>query len=255
MEAKAKEKEADVYIYEEIGFWGVNAKQFCKDLNALSVEKINLYLNSPGGSVFDGVAIYNALVRHRAEVHVTIDGLAASIASVIAMAGDRVVMMKGSMLMVHKPWTVTFGDADVHRKNADLLDKIQESILDIYQEKTRTPRDQLASMMNEETWFTEKEALQAGFVDEIGAESSEGTSNRFDLSVFAKAPKRQPETIREFENFIREECGFSANQAKAIASGGFKAASKLPGVQPEPLDGAGAGLLMKLKSLRNGISG
>lgn len=97
--------EADIFIYDEIGYWGVTAKQFVNDLRALGdVTHINLYINSPGGDVFDGIAIYNALKHHGAPITVHIDGLAASMASVIAMVGNPVIMPENTMMMIHKPW-------------------------------------------------------------------------------------------------------------------------------------------------------
>ena len=111
MKASAN-NEADIYIYDEIGYWGVTAKQFVNDLKALGdVSHINLHINSPGGDVFDGIAIFNALKHHGAAITVHIDGLAASMASVIAMVGNPVIMPENTMMMIHKPWGFAGGDA------------------------------------------------------------------------------------------------------------------------------------------------
>ncbi|HBB9192092.1 TPA: Clp protease ClpP, partial [Escherichia coli] len=113
---------ADIFIYEEIGGFGVTAKQFAEDLKALGdVSHINLRIHSPGGDVFEGIAIYNLLRNHPADITVYIDGVAASMASVVAMAGDRVVMPENAMMMIHKPWGISGGNAGDMRDYADLL--------------------------------------------------------------------------------------------------------------------------------------
>ena len=104
---------ANISIYEEIGGWGITAQQFSEDLKALGdISHISLHIHSPGGDVFDGIAIYNLLNKHPAKVTVQIDGLAASMASVIAMAGDRIVMPENALMMIHKPWGISGGNAN-----------------------------------------------------------------------------------------------------------------------------------------------
>lgn len=120
------QSDADIYIYDEIGFWGVTAKQFISDLNALGdITHINLHINSPGGDVFEGIAIFNALKTHGASITVYVDGVAASMASVIAMVGNPVIMPENSFMMIHKPFGFTGGDAEDMRTYADLLDKVE----------------------------------------------------------------------------------------------------------------------------------
>ena len=136
MQASA-DNEADIYIYDEIGYWGVTARQFVNDLKALGdITHINLHINSPGGDVFDGIAIFNALKHHGAAITVHIDGLAASMASVIAMVGNPVIMPENTMMMVHKPWGGTVGNADDLRESADFLDRNEAMLLSIYAKKT-----------------------------------------------------------------------------------------------------------------------
>lgn len=107
------QSDADIYIYDEIGFWGVTAKQFISDLNALGdITHINLHINSPGGDVFEGIAIFNALKTHGASITVYVDGVAASMASVIAMVGNPVIMPENTFMMIHKPFGFTGGDAE-----------------------------------------------------------------------------------------------------------------------------------------------
>ena len=108
----ASETSADIYIYDEIGMWGISARRFTESLIALgNINHINLHIHSPGGEVFEGIAIYNQLKNHNATITVYIDGLAASMASVIAMVGDEVIMPTNAMLMIHKPWGVSAGDS------------------------------------------------------------------------------------------------------------------------------------------------
>lgn len=166
---------AEIWIYEQIGedWWsgeGVTAKNFCKELAALKVTAIDLHINSPGGSVFDGQAIYNALKRHPANVTVYIDGIAASIASVIALAGNSVVMAANALFMIHNPWGMSQGSADDMRKYADLLDKVRETIVSVYREKCGLDDAAIIAAMDAETWMTAEEAQAFGFVDQIGDE-------------------------------------------------------------------------------------
>jgi ATP-dependent protease ClpP protease subunit len=163
---------AEVQIYDPIGEnWygdGVTAKKFRNDLKALgNVSAITVRINSPGGEVFDGFAIYNALKEHPATVTVHVDGLAASIASVIAMAGDQVYMGEGAMFMVHSPWTIAMGDSDNMRSVADMLDKIEVGLVDAYVSGTGQDRGTVESWMEGETWFTRDEAISAGLADEF----------------------------------------------------------------------------------------
>ena len=166
MTAAEGETSAEISIYDAIGSFDVNAKQFVDELKDINAEVINLRINSPGGSVIDGNAMFNALQRHPAKVITHIDGLAASMASVIAMAGDEVHMADNALLMIHNPWTMSIGDADELRADADLLDKMSASILSSYG-RSQYEVEELKNLMDEETWFTAQEAFDAGFVDHI----------------------------------------------------------------------------------------
>lgn len=183
---------AQVNIYAEIGGFGVTADAFTRDFQALNVPEIDLRLNSPGGDVFDGIAIHNAIKNHPAKVHVHVDGVAASIASVIAMAGDRVTMAKGAQMMIHEGHTVAVGNAADMTKVAALLDKTSDTIADFYAERAGGTRESWRDRMRAETWYTAEEAVQAGLADEVEA-PSRAVRNSWDLSVFnyagrAKAP-------------------------------------------------------------------
>jgi len=167
MQASA-DNEADIYIYDEIGYWGVTARQFVNDLKALGdVTHINLHINSPGGDVFDGISIFNALKFHGAAITVHIDGLAASMASVIAMVGNPVIMPENTMMMIHKPWGFSGGDANDMRDYADLLDKVESVLIPAYAEKTGKSTEEIAAMLEDETWMDGKKCLELGFADQV----------------------------------------------------------------------------------------
>ncbi|MBH8609458.1 head maturation protease, ClpP-related, partial [Thermoactinomyces sp. CICC 10521] len=159
-------KTADIFIYGDIvsSQWyeeDPTALSFKNDLDAAGdVSTINLYINSPGGNVFEGVAIYNMLKRHKAQINVYVDALAASIASVIAMAGDTVHMPKNSMLMIHNPWSFAVGNAAELRKIADDLDRIGQSIKQTYLQKagSKLTDEKLQEMLDAETWLSADEA-------------------------------------------------------------------------------------------------
>ncbi len=162
------QSDADIYIYDEIGFWGVTAKQFISDLNALGdITHINLHINSPGGDVFEGIAIFNALKTHGASITVYVDGVAASMASVIAMVGTPVIMPENTFMMIHKPFGFTGGDAEDMRTYADLLDKVEAVLLPAYAQKTGKTTDEVAAMLADETWMSGAECLAHGFADQV----------------------------------------------------------------------------------------
>jgi ATP-dependent Clp endopeptidase proteolytic subunit ClpP len=165
----AKANKAKILIYEQIGetFFGegVSAKKFINELDGLNVSSIDLHINSPGGNVFDGTSIYNALVAHDAVVNVIIDGIAASIASVIAMAGDTIEMPENSLLMIHDPSALVMGTAKDMEKMAEILGKIKGGMIKSYQTKLAMDDDEISEMMSSETWLTANEAAELGIVD------------------------------------------------------------------------------------------
>lgn len=199
---------AEVWIYEQIGEdWfseGVTAKRFCQDLAGLKAEHIDLHINSPGGSVFDGQAIYNALVRHPASVTTHVDGLAASIASVIALAGDSVVMADNALFMIHNPWGFAQGSADDMRKCAEVLDKCRDTIVSVYKKKCGMTDAAIMAAMDAETWYTAAEAQSAGFVDSIATgQKLAASAHRFDFKALGfRNPPRADVSV---EVTVREE--------------------------------------------------
>ncbi|WP_188923571.1 ClpP-like prohead protease/major capsid protein fusion protein [Shewanella algicola] len=165
---KAQNGNAELMIYDEIGGWGISARQFASDLQALGkIGTLTARIHSPGGDVFEGMAIYNMIKGHPAHKVCHIDGLAASMASVIAMAFDEVIMPENAMMMVHKPWGGTLGDADDMRKYADLLDKVEGNLVGAYQQKTGLPEDELHTLLAAETWLTGREAVEKGFANTL----------------------------------------------------------------------------------------
>ena len=188
MEAKGNQS-AEVLIYDEIGMWGISAKRFAEDLRDLgNIKHLNVRINSPGGSVTDGNAIYNTIRNHVARVTVDIDGIALSMGSVIAMAGDHIRMADNALFMIHNPWGGAMGDADEMRKTADVMDKMKKTLLSAYTKKTGLSEEVISDMMDDETWLDASEALEQGFIDEIDGEIELAAS--FDLSEFRNVPER-----------------------------------------------------------------
>jgi ATP-dependent protease ClpP protease subunit len=188
----AKKNKAKILIYDQIGEnWfgeGVNAKKFINELDALNVPTIDLHINSPGGSVFGGTAIYNALKSHKAKINVKIDGIAASIASVVAMAGNTVEMPENALLMIHDPSALVQGTAEDMRKMIDALDKIKSGMIGAYQTRADLSIHRISEMMTDETWFTAQEAAELGFADKT-TEPVEIAANFQALSNFKNMPE------------------------------------------------------------------
>ena len=176
MKAKADKSQAEIIIYGVIGnsFWedGISDVNFQKELKALGdVKKITVRLNSVGGDVFQGWAIYNLLKQHKAEITVHIDGIAASIASIIALAGDKIVMGEGSQMMIHSAWTYTAGNARDLESVIDRLLSIDEQLIKTYAAKTKKDREYMRGLVQAETWFTAEQAVEEGLADEVAGES------------------------------------------------------------------------------------
>jgi ATP-dependent Clp protease protease subunit len=187
---KPSVSETEISIFDEIGMYGISAKQFISDLKAIPAnDKIVLKIHSPGGEVFDGNAIFNALQR-RGNVEVQIEGLAASMATVISLAGMPVKMAENGFYMIHNPWGVAMGDAAELRDQAELLDKIRSNMVGAYAAKSGQDPEQIQEWMDAETWFTAAEAHSAGFIDEItDTLSLAASSNKFArMAKFKNAP-------------------------------------------------------------------
>ena len=202
--AKADSSEVDIFLYDHIvssedeaEWWGgVAPESFVKAVYAVDPSHtINLRVNSPGGSVFAARAMEQALRAHKGKVVVHIDGLAASAATFVAMAGDEIVMSKGAMFMIHKAWTGMWGNAEDLRKEADLLDKIDGTLAETYADKTGKDIAAITEWMAAETWFTAQEALDAGFATSIA--EAEAKALAWDLSAYQNAPKAERQTQPE----------------------------------------------------------
>lgn len=183
---------AELRIYDEIGFWGVTAKDFVEQLHGIAADAVELTVavNSPGGDLFDAWAIYNALRRYAGKVTTRVDGVAASAASLVVMAGDTVVMPENAMLMIHNMWTIVGGTADDLRKTAEMMDKAREGVVAAYRNKCGLEDAEIIRMLDEETWMTALEAQALGFADVIEEPVRLAASSRTEelLARFKKVP-------------------------------------------------------------------
>lgn len=238
--------EAELFLYDEIGAWGTLAEDFIAELKAITAPKLRVRVSSPGGSVFEGVALANALRAHPGEVTVQVDGIAASIASVIAMAGDRVVIQPQAMIMVHEAAGGCLGNAKDMQDMADLLDKISDNIAGAYAAKAGGDVAEWRQVMVKETWFTAEEAVEAGLADEMvqpkkkPAPDDEPEMRTFDLTAYGYAGPKPPEPAQE-------SVTLTFNIGDAIGEQLFgalrkeielRAAVGEPGLEPEPAEPA-----------------
>lgn len=210
----------EIDLYDEVGFWGVNAKDFRARLK--DAGDVVLRINSPGGDVFDGLAIFNDLVAHKGRVRVEVTGLAASIASIIAMAGDEIAIADNGFMMIHNAWTIGIGNRHDFNELSGTLAKIDDALARTYASRTGAGIRSIKQMMDDETWLSAKEAKEHGF-----ATASLGQADakaKFDLSVFgdvptalvwADAPHDQPPTKRDLERALTQDAGWSRSKARA----------------------------------------
>ena len=206
----AKSQMTEVMIYDEIGNFGVDAKSFINEIKQIPNDtSVLLRINSPGGSVIDGLAIYDAISRMPQKVTARIEGIAASMASVIALAADEVIMSENSLYMIHNVWGGEVGDSDDLRKAADLMDKMGERLINIYVSKTGQSEEQIRSWMDEETWFNSSEAQEAGFINLV--EEPIKMAAKFDIKKYDyknkviveqlfNNQKKENQMEKEFEN-------------------------------------------------------
>ena len=181
-------------IYDEIGAYGVSAKGFLTELGALPEgTPVDLRLNSPGGSVFDAVAIHNALKRHEGTVTVWIDGIAASAASYVAMAGDEIVMPENAFLMIHDPSGLVTGTAEDMRAMAEALGKVKSSLVQGYAAKSGRTPEEVSALMSAETWLDAADALARGFADRVIEPVR--IAARFDIARFRNAPPELADVV------------------------------------------------------------
>ena len=223
------EDEADILIYDYIGWPFNEAREFVGVISGMTQSKITIRVNSPGGDVFDAHAIYNAIRAHPSKPTTRIESLAASAASYIAVAGHKKEAYKNAMIMIHEPLTGMYGNQHDMREVADILGQINGTMIDMYADNTNVGKRDLKDMLEAETWMTAKEAKEKGFIDTI-VEAGKPVSAKFDLSMFANTPdefkpkaKIEDPNIRNIEELLREVGGLSTNQAKAVLARGWKA--------------------------------
>lgn len=181
------EGEVEVLVYDQIGFWGITAEEFVREIKATEATVIHLRIDSPGGDVFMARAMKTALEQHSAKVIAHVDGLAASAASYLMLGADEVQIAQGAFVMIHNAWSITLGDHRDHSASANMLDKIDGSIRTDYAAKSGKSVEDFRELMNAETWLDADEALELGLVDRV-YEKDGGAENRYDLSIFENAP-------------------------------------------------------------------
>jgi ATP-dependent Clp protease, protease subunit len=192
------EKDLVITIYGSLGesFWGdgITVTQVSEALKTPS-SGVTVRINSPGGDMFEGISIYNLLKASGRPVNVIVDGLAASAASVVAMAGDKISMGQGAMLMIHAAHMMTYGNSADLREAAAILEKASGNMVDIYAARSGMSRDEILTHMYAETWLTTEEAIASGFADEVLTDATTGgnvesIAAAYDLAVFSKTPDR-----------------------------------------------------------------
>lgn len=192
---RAASQPAELLLYDEIGLWGVTAKAFTQALATAGPGPLTLRINSPGGDVFDGLAMFSALNQHDGPVNVIVDGLAASAASFLALAGSTISMAPNAFLMIHNAWGVVVGNKGDMTDTAGVLTKIDGQLASLYAQKTGQGTDAIAQMMDAETWFTAQEAKDAGFIDTILPASQNKAAPTLKAGVFEHQPKPPANTL------------------------------------------------------------
>jgi ATP-dependent protease ClpP protease subunit len=218
-------------IYDEIGMWGVSAKDFRQTLKAIKTKNITVRINSPGGDVFDGIAMHNDLHGHPATVRVEVVGLAASAASIIAMAGDTISVADNAFIMIHNAWGMAVGDKETMAEFGAILEQIDAALARTYAERTGIEVKDIVAMMAAETWLSGADAVEQGFADEVG--DTIAAKAKFDLSSFKNVPRNAPTlsakveapaTPRDLDRSLRD-VGFSRAAAKATVHRVFPASN------------------------------
>jgi len=224
------EDNTEIMIYDVIGWPFNDASELVHSLAGMTSKTITVRINSPGGDVFDAVSIFNALQSHKSKVITRVEGLAASAASFLALAGKEVHAYPNTMWMIHDPWVCVAGNQYELRDVADILEKLAGQMVDIYASNSNISKKEIKEMMKLETWFTAKEAKEKGLVDTII--DGKAVKAQFDLSMFAHTPDdliteaHDEPAIRKYEKALRD-AGASKSEAKAILARGLKAVSEI----------------------------
>lgn len=224
-ESKSDTKSTNIDLYDEIGYWGTDHRGFRAVLKEATGD-IVLRINSPGGDVFDGLGIYNDLIAYEGNVKVEIVGVAASIASIIALAGDEIVIAPNAFFMIHNAWTIGLGNRHDFEDVAATLAKIDDSMARTYASRTTSGIREVKKMMDDETWLSAKEALDMGFATSIADGADSSPKAKFDLSVFSSVPNSllwdedgdaedATPTKRDVERALTRDAGWSRSKARA----------------------------------------
>ena len=220
---------AEIRIYDEIWFLGVNADDFARELESITAPEIVVAINSPGGDIFDAIAIYNSLRNHSAKITTRVDGIAASAASLIVQAGDQRIMMSGSQMMVHEPWGITIGPASEMRAFADLLDRQTDVLAGIYASRSGKEAAYFHDLMvaGEDVWMTADETVAEGLADEIK-----------DPAPKARADKPAPKATlnKELQEAV-DAVSAAIDSVERVAALRAEKGKKLSNVNAQSLDG------------------
>jgi len=235
-----KTNTSEIAIFSEIDNQSLN--DFANEFNAIkNNEHITLFLNSQGGDVFAGIAIYNLLYSVKEKLTIEVMGYAASIASVILLAADERIIDNGSFVMIHDPFTSSAGTSEVLRKDADTLDRVKEQIVSIYTERTGLDAKAIFEMMETETWFDCSQAVENGFATNVNNKAKIAACAFGSISMgFKNVPKNlirqqikiEDLTIRDYEEILRD-VGFSRAEATQLARDGFKTAETRDAKKPD----------------------
>lgn len=205
---------ATIRIYDVIGWPWIEAQAVAAQLDEITADEIEVQIASPGGDVFEGVAIYNALRSHPAKVTTRVDSMAASIASVIAQAGDHRVMLTGSQMMIHEAWGFAMGFAEDFRQTADVLDKQSDIIAAIYAERAGGEAASFRELMSGESWFDADETVEAGLADEVVKPSKDAQPEDRATAKFVNDAQSVVTEVERFVDRTEEVIAFRSNQGK-----------------------------------------
>lgn len=227
IKSQSDDDEAEILIFDVIGWPWLEAQAFVVALSELGGKDVTVRIASPGGDIVDAVAIFNSFEQYKGKVTTKIESLAASSASLIALAGDEVQAYKNALMMIHDPWMFTVGNQYELRADADVLSKFSSNLVDAYSDNSNIGKRDIKAMMKDETWFTAKEMKDKGLIDTII--DKDGAKAKFDLSIFANMPDNilditegdKDLTIREIERALRD-AGASQKFAKAFVAGRYK---------------------------------
>lgn len=212
-EFKNELESATLYIFDNIGssYWEINANDIEEELKNANNKPLNIHINSNGGEVFEGFTIYNLIKGYSGQTTVYVDGLAASIASVIALAGDKVIMNKASMFMIHNASGGCYGNAEEMKKVVEALEKINSVIKDIYVAKTGLSIEKLTELMDNETFMTPSECLEYGFCDEVIDEEPTSQSQKITTESMENLRNTIEKKIKDFKD-LRSALSFVGNK-------------------------------------------